>query len=174
MKTLTKQMLQTLFIYDESSGEFRHKVTKSSNARAGDIAGSLNNLGYRETNINGTVYLVHRLIWLYKTGKFPDKTIDHKDCDRSNNKWENLREATREEQAANSLVRSESTTGFKGICLSTHRGYPIVVASISVGSKRYSKTRRYTNRTIQSCIDELLPWLEGKRKELHGEFANNG
>lgn len=41
-----------------------------------------------------TSVLLHRAAWLLKTGVWPDFEVDHKDGDRANNRWKNIRAAT--------------------------------------------------------------------------------
>lgn len=49
------------------------------------------------------------------TGKWPTHEIDHKDNDRANNKWLNLREATRNQNQANITLTKRNSTGVKGV-----------------------------------------------------------
>jgi hypothetical protein len=39
------------------------------------------------------------------TGEWPRCIVDHKDCDRTNDRWSNLREATHAQNSANMHVR---------------------------------------------------------------------
>lgn len=59
-------------------------------------------------------YKLHRVIWLYMTGEWPDQ-VDHIDGDRSNNKWENLRNVNRSQNLRNQKVRSTNTSGVMGV-----------------------------------------------------------
>jgi hypothetical protein len=47
------------------------------------------------------------------TGEMPKRCVDHKDLNKSNNKWENLREATYSQNSYNK--KSTSKSGFKGV-----------------------------------------------------------
>ncbi len=49
--------------------------------------------------------MVHRIIWALHTGTWPKDFIDHADGTKLNNRFENLREATRSEQSQNRAVR---------------------------------------------------------------------
>ncbi len=42
--------------------------------------------------------------------------IDHEDTDPFNNREKNLREATNQQNSANSRIAKNNTTGFKGVC----------------------------------------------------------
>ena len=49
------------------------------------------------------------------TGAWPSKKIDHKDTDRLNNRWLNLREATDQQNARNKSLHNNSTSGITGV-----------------------------------------------------------
>jgi hypothetical protein len=59
-------------------------------------------------------YLVHRVIYVMHHGFVPE-FIDHIDGDRANNKIENLRQATKSQNAYNKKLRSDSVSGYKGV-----------------------------------------------------------
>lgn len=57
----------------------------------------------------------HRLAWIYVHGSIPDgMEIDHKDCDPTNNRLDNLRLATSSQQKQNKRVQSNNRAGLKG------------------------------------------------------------
>jgi len=56
-----------------------------------------------------------RLAWLYMTGQWPAELVDHKNLDGLDDRWENLREATKSQNAANTEISKRNTTGFKGV-----------------------------------------------------------
>jgi hypothetical protein len=109
---LTASELKTVLHYDPETGEFIWLVT---NGRKRREAGSIDPDGYRRITVNGRAYQASRLAWLYMTGDWPRETVDHKNRIPLDNRWENLREATRQEQTFNRKVRSESASGFKGV-----------------------------------------------------------
>jgi hypothetical protein len=63
--------------------------------------------------VDSGAYLVHHIVWIYMTGSWPVLKIDHKDRNKANIKWDNLREATHGQNRANS--RSSASSGFKGV-----------------------------------------------------------
>lgn len=50
--------------------------------------------GYRVGQLFNVRYKAHRIIWKMVTECEPPAIMDHRDRNRSNNKWKNLREAT--------------------------------------------------------------------------------
>ncbi len=66
-------------------------------------------------------YAAHRLAWFLMTGAWPTKPIDHIDGDTTNNKWENLREVTSQENSHNlAKLNRTNTTGFAGVNWDEH------------------------------------------------------
>lgn len=116
--TLSVARLRKLLIYDPETGIFRGRVARS-NVPAGLVTGSVSKShGYVEIRIDGTVYLAHRLAWLYMTGSWPIETIDHRDTLRANNAFVNLRQATKGQNNCNRGPRADNKSGLKGVYLS--------------------------------------------------------
>ena len=111
-----------LLEYNSKTGEFIRKVHRSSNAKKGSVAGTVNAAGYRTVrstiNKRGKVLLCHRLAWFMYYGELPS-TIDHVDRDRSNNSICNLRSCSRSQNGANRGAGSNSKLGVKGCLLYT-------------------------------------------------------
>jgi hypothetical protein len=81
----------------------------------GAWAGSLMMNGYMGLNVKGRYFLIHRLIYLFHTGKWPE-LIDHIDCNKINNRIENLREANKSENGFNvKELRKNNVSGFNGV-----------------------------------------------------------
>ena len=104
-----------LLSYDPTSGKFRWLVTRNGFVKAGSEAGGLNAEGYRCIMIDGRTYRASRLAVLIVTGEWPRSFVDHRDLNRGNNSWGNLRQATPRQNSCNSPRRSHSTTGSKGV-----------------------------------------------------------
>ena len=60
--------------------------------------------------IKGKMYYVHRIIWLWYYGYFPENCIDHINGDGLDNRLTNLREVSRSCNRINSNKCSNSTT----------------------------------------------------------------
>lgn len=87
---LNQADVMRLFLYDPFSGELRWIEGQCK----GKIAGKKTAKGYLRVTVGHKTYAVHRIIWIYSTGRWPIATIDHIDRDPANNRLSNLREAT--------------------------------------------------------------------------------
>ena len=91
---LTPKRLRKVLSYASTTGIFRWKVSASSRAPVGFIAGAKNGRGYHQIRIDGRPYSASRLAWLYMTGKWPNSEISYINGKPSDTRWANLREAT--------------------------------------------------------------------------------
>jgi hypothetical protein len=110
-------MLRALFTYEAGTGLLRWagKPTKYSNVEVGQLAGSVKSHGYVMVEIDGKTYAAHRLIWVIVTGEWPKADVDHRDTDRSNNRWANLRDVSRRVNAENRRrAQANNSTGLLG------------------------------------------------------------
>ena len=100
---ITKEALRELFNYID--GEFIYKKTmgRGSKAQKGDKAGWISSWDrYKQITIHKRKYKLHRLIYVYHYDIIPEPMqIDHIDGDRLNNKIENLRMVTYQENCWN-------------------------------------------------------------------------
>ena len=71
--------------------------------------------GYLATRIGGKYVLAHRLAWFLATGAWPKAEIDHANRLRSDNRWANLREATKAQNAQNRVVHKNNALGARGV-----------------------------------------------------------
>lgn len=97
---LTAERLRELLHYDKETGIFTWRV-KMWRAFPGSIAGHVNKHGYCLVKISQVKWLAHRLAHLYMTGEHPKHEIDHINKTRSDNRWVNLRPATRKQNQEN-------------------------------------------------------------------------
>lgn len=111
---LTAETLRDLLHYDPETGEFRWRNCSRPHLN-GRIAGTLNTAGYRVIRVSGELHYGHRLARLYQTGAWPVVEVDHRDLDKSNNRWGNLRDATHEENSTNEGLRNSNSSGHKGV-----------------------------------------------------------
>lgn len=91
MSQITQERLRELLHYEPETGVFTWRVSRGRLAKAGDVAGTIETGGYMQIRVDGVAHLAHRLAWLYMTGEMIP-LIDHRDTQRSNNRWSNLRQ----------------------------------------------------------------------------------
>lgn len=58
---------------------------------------------------------LHRVIWVYMTGRLPDGDIDHINGNKRDNRWLNLRDVTRSVNMQNAPLRSDNRSGTQGV-----------------------------------------------------------
>jgi hypothetical protein len=91
--------LRRLLNYDPITGALTWRVS-NRRRRAGDAAGYIGYRGYLYINLGNKQFRGHRLAWAIVTGTWPSE-IDHANGDTADNRWSNLREATRSQNCAN-------------------------------------------------------------------------
>lgn len=111
---LSLERLKELLHYEPSTGWFTWRIT-SSVAKPGERAGGGHGLGYRQIGLDYKKYLEHTLAYFYMTGEWPTVEVDHKNRDKSDNRWENLELATRSQNGHNKGLHHRSTSGFPGV-----------------------------------------------------------
>lgn len=114
-KELSQSRLKSLLHYDPDTGVFIRRISTSSRVKPGDIDGSKNGDGYILIMVDSKRHLAHRLAWLYMHGVWPTDQIDHINGDRADNRRCNLREATRAENAQNTIARPNNKVGYLGV-----------------------------------------------------------
>ena len=114
------EKLKEVLKYDENTGIFkwRKDIYRCKNnsilVKKGDIAGCLNHDGYRYIKYNNKRYSEHRLAYMFVYNKVPT-FVDHIDGDKQNNKINNLRECTKNQNGQNRTKMINNTSGFKGV-----------------------------------------------------------
>lgn len=139
----SQEELHKLLRYEPSTGALywreRSPTTKANRifnkTFVGRPAGYLQKrYGYIIVEIFVVHYKAHRVIWKMMTGTDPREWIDHIDQDRSNNRWENLREATQAQNQYNAKRSPRNTSGFR--CVSFIRRFGKYRAAVQVGGER--------------------------------------
>jgi hypothetical protein len=111
---ISQSDLRLMLDYNPENGVFTWLVNKGR-AKAGDVAGSIGGEGY----IIIAKTLAHRLAWIWMTGAVP-RIVDHEDRIRTNNRWSNLRPASKAQNAVNSKLNIRNVSGLRGV--SWHKG----------------------------------------------------
>ena len=117
---LTPSRLRELLHYDPDTGVFTWLVN-SRNTKPGQVAGYCRGK-YRQISIDGVLYFAHRLAFLHMTGEWPSFDVDHRNGHRSDNRWCNIRPADRSENNQNLGMRSDNSSGYKGVWFNKSNG----------------------------------------------------
>lgn len=90
--------------------------------------------GYKRGRVLGHYVGAHNVIWAMQTGHWPKAFVDHIDHDRANNKWVNLRSATKQQNMRNTSSKG-GTSQFLGVYKDKRSG--LWRAQISYGGKTF-------------------------------------
>ncbi len=161
--------------YSNKTGKFTWKIRPSQAVKIGDSFGTVEQDGYMRGVIRGVRYQVHHLVFLYKTGQYPELYIDHIDHDRSNNRYSNLRQATKSENQCNRVNVAKKSLP-KGINKKTPVGKnPYYTACVVLGDKILTKSLSVVyGRDEEDIIEALEAWIRHTRIILHAEFHCHG
>lgn len=122
---LTRERLKQLLSYDPDTGEFIRLTRPTNSAKIGERFGCVQRSNkfpdYYRGKIESKGYLLHRLAFLYMTGSFPEKIVDHVDGNGLNNAWSNLREVDDTGSARNRKVRNTNKSGCSGVYFNTFK-----------------------------------------------------
>lgn len=161
---LTQARLKELLHYDPESGAITWASRPSSRVKVGMLAGKVHpTQGYRQVRADKSLYYAHRLAWLYMTGEWPAADVDHINHVRDDNRWSNLRGATRSQNIQYKSMQSNNTSGVKGVYF--HAGK--WAASI-----QYNGKNRHLGRFTD--LADAKEFVELARDMCFGEFAFHG
>lgn len=158
------EYLKSRLEYSPETGEFTWCQRPGKGYRGGKRAGWVDEWGYVRIEIDGAAHRAHRLAWFYMTGEWPPNEVDHKDGDPSNNRWANLRLATRDQNAHNMGIRADNTSGVKGV--TRHPQYEKWVARV-----RTNGLRAYLG--VFDTVNEAAEAIRKYREVAHGEFCRH-
>jgi hypothetical protein len=137
--------LRNLIAYDPDTGEMTWLprvldlfATKRHcsvwNAKyAGKMVGSPSKNGYLVTSINNKTFYMHRIAWEIMTGNKAD-IADHIDGNRTNNRFNNLRNVSATDNARNAGIQTHRGTGVMGVRIARSGRF---VAHIRNGEKQH-------------------------------------
>jgi hypothetical protein len=154
---LTQQRLHELFDYRDDGTLVRRKSGKP-------VVCNMGSHRYLRVHVDGKAVALHRVIYLYHHGVLPD-VVDHADNDRSNNRIENLREATQQENCLNRARHSNSRSPFKNVYWSKAANKWSV--QITANGRR-----KYLGVFSDIELADLI--AQEARNVFHGNFANHG
>lgn len=180
---LTGTNLELRFHVNPDTGEVfykRHSLLNGKRLiRAGFIKPGTqsNGGGYRIISVplSGGRYKkvrAHHLVWAWMTGGWPDSEIDHKNNDRDDNRFCNLREATVSQNRRNKLVQRNNKSGYKWVYWDKQRE----MWKVDI---RHFSTNGTKNRKVLFHYFHADPLVAYKAaceaaKTIFGEFYNDG
>jgi hypothetical protein len=168
---LTADQFRDLLRYEPDTGNLIWKRRPNGPAAwntqfSGRVVGSKNEDGYLKMLTYGRTYLCHRVIWYMMTGEWPATTIDHRNCVRDDNRWDNLRLATCAQNSQNSQTMRAFTAprapGLKGV--NYHQQTGRWIGRIKAAGKFY-----YLG-IFGTAEDAHAAYVDACHR-LHGEFA---
>lgn len=128
-------------------------------------AGSVNKKGksgYRQIYFDGRPYNAADLAWVIMTGRWPCRTVDHKNLQRADDRWSNLRLASWSQNRANLRRYKNNKSGFKGVSLFRANGK--WKAQIQVQKKKIALGHHATPEAAHLAYAVAA-------KKYYGEFA---
>lgn len=160
MKEIAANRVLELLEYSEQDGAFRWRVRRSGTALVGSVAGTRSSAGYIEIKIDGVRYPAHRLVWLIRTGAWPVGDVDHINGVKDDNRFSNLREATRAQNCWNRKHRKTSASKFKGVTRKGRKWQSMITANgVSVYLGVFDTAEKAHRAYVEASHG------------LHGEFA---
>jgi len=140
--------------------------TRNKNAgtkKAGDIAG-YKVAGYTYITIDNVAYPAHRLAFLYMDNIYPETDVDHKNMDRNDNRFQNLRISSRRLNMLNIKAHQDSNTGVKNVFLREDTGKYSVRMTID---GRYRSLGCFDDLELATLVADYA------REKYHGEYARH-
>lgn len=169
------EYLRTYFDYDPETGVLKRRERPFEHFRsirdwlwwnhrwAGKVAGTIGNTGHVTVRVNGVMQKAHRVIWKMETGIDPSLDIDHRNGNPGDNRWCNLREATRSENACNTIGRKGKKLP-KGVHRISNSGYRVATTlkgqRVDLGSYK----------TVKEAREAYFDFAS----KAHGKFFNPG
>lgn len=159
---ITATELRNHLTYEPETGLFFRKRTQRRWKAGTILTGTHDTYGHIRLQIADRIYAAHRLAFLYMTGDWPPHDIDHINGIRDDNRWANLRPASRAENLRN-MKAKPNKTGLKGVYFNAGK----YAASIRLNYKKY-----YLGR--YDSPEEAHAAYVAAAQRLHGKFANPG
>lgn len=160
---ITQKRLKEILHYDPETGHWKWISSSGSRAVVGERPGWINGAGYICFSVDKRKYRSHQLAWLYMTGEYAGGQIDHVNRVRDDNRWGNLRKADQSQQNQNAKIRSNNTSGYRGVSMDNERG--------KWGSVIWKDKTHYFCGYYDDPIDAARAY-DAKALELYGaEFA---
>lgn len=155
--------LHALFEYRDGDLFWRVPAGPRGLIKAGSKAGTMHPDGYKSVRIKNIMLKQHRVIFHMFHGFCP-KVIDHIDGNPSNNRIENLREATFSQNSWNSRGQARKLDGIKGVYW--HKNKKLWIASCAINKRLHHIGYFQDKKDAEKAVMEF-------REKHHGEFARH-
>lgn len=151
---ITQELLKKHLFYYE--GHLWWVIPTAPNVEIGQIFGCLDSDGYRHGNFYGKEAKEHHLVWLYHTGDCP-AYLDHINGLRDDNRLENLRLSSHQNNMRNRAGNKNSSSKYKGVSRYKNNRWQVHIDNKYLG--------------IFDCEEKAALAYDEKAKERHGEYA---
>lgn len=163
VKPISQEKLKQWMHYDPTTGVCTRLRAFKGPCSVGDVLGKKSKgkeNDYLSVDLAGGRYKLHRLIWVYMTGSFPEFEVDHENGVRYDNRWKNLRPCGRVHNQQNYKLPVTNKTGYLGVHYNKKRN-------------RYRAQIRYGGEQhrlgyFKTAAEAGAAYLAAKRK--HHEF----
>lgn len=112
---ITQDELFEWLLYSSTTGQFTWLKRPSNRVKVGDVAGTKMKIGYLCIQLKGQSFYAHRLAWFYMLGEYPSAEIDHVNMVKDDNRWSNLRLASKKQNTENRRALKNNTSGHMGV-----------------------------------------------------------
>lgn len=159
--------LRDLIEYKDGAIYWTKEAKAEYKSRKDGPLGTIDNSGYLYTNLRAgddnkrRRYFIHRLIYWLKTDEWPE-VVDHKDRNRLNNDFDNLRASTVSQNMRNRSNLTGSKSDFTGVHPTKKNDYRV---SVRISGKQYFICGYKDEKTAALARDILAHMF-------YGEFAN--
>ena len=157
---ITQDLLREHFEYRD--GHLWWAKPTAKRVRVGQQFGSCYNTGYMVGGLKGKIYLEHRLIWLYHHGVWPKDQVDHINGIKVDNRIENLRECTVQQNNFNRKSYGK-TSKYKGVCWNREK---------EKWRAQYKYKRKVNHVGYYTTEEEAAEAYRKATEHLHKEYAN--
>ena len=147
-------------LYNKNTGIFYWNVNRQK-IQKGSIAGGLSSEGYIQIRVLGKKMSAHRMAQLLHYGTLPNN-IDHINGIKTDNRIENLREATQSENMRNYAHNTKNTSGYKNVVWNK-KAFKWQVGLRVEGKKKHIG--------LFNSINEAVEAAQNARQQFHGAFA---